>query len=125
MLFTPQAWPAPTFYSLSLNGTSAYVDVVPVESSGVSLNITASITVEAWIKTNEFDKQDIIARFNRTASAGTDGGYAIRLLDDNKVATADSTICFELIAGVLMKQPKTGDDPFALHLRRGERSFDP
>ncbi|MFY9610254.1 MAG: S8 family serine peptidase [Blastocatellia bacterium] len=103
LLFVPNPWPAQALFSLSLNGTSASFNVVPVPSTGVSLDITASITVEAWIKTNEFDKQDIIARYNPTASTGTDGGYAIRLLDDNRVrfrlykninsiATLDSTV---------------------------------
>ena len=69
LLFT-QSWPAPTFYSLSLNGTSAYVSVVPPASTGVSLDITGSITLEAWIYLNINNVvQSIITRYGTT-----DGG---------------------------------------------------
>jgi len=80
LLFT-QSWPAPTFYSLSLNGTSAYVSVVPPGSSGVSLDITGSITLEAWIKlTINNVVQSIITRYGTA-----DGGYALKVRETGKL----------------------------------------
>lgn len=85
LLFTPQTWPTPTYYSLSLNGTSAYVDA-PNGGLGVSLDITGPITVEAWVKTTATVRQGVIERFNSSACTGTsDGGYALRLLQTGKV----------------------------------------
>lgn len=81
LLFTPQAWPVATYYSLSLNGTNAYVDV-PNGGLGVSLDITGPVTVEAWIKTSSTSRQGIIERFNSSACTGTaDGGYALRIVN--------------------------------------------
>lgn len=46
LLYIPPSWPSPTYYSLSLNGTSAYANVpTTTNPSGVTLNITGSITV--------------------------------------------------------------------------------
>ncbi|HXG05824.1 MAG TPA: S8 family serine peptidase, partial [Nitrososphaera sp.] len=69
--------PPPQFsnYSLSLNGTNAYVSV----PNSSSLNVTGPVTVEAWIKTNSpTAQQGIIERYGATG-IGTDGGYALRL----------------------------------------------
>jgi len=64
LLFTPQTWPSPTYYSLSLNGSSAYVDV-PNAGLGVSLDITGAVTVEAWVKLNSNSvRQAIVERYN-------------------------------------------------------------
>lgn len=65
-----------TYNSLSLNGLGAYVNV-PISGS---LNITGSITVEAWIKTNSNTAQQGIIERYKTLGPGTfDGGYALRL----------------------------------------------
>jgi len=81
LLYVPPAWPTPTLYSLSLNGTSAYVNVVPVGSNGVSLDITGPITLEAWIKLNTNTvTQSIVARYGTT-----DGGYALKVRDTGKL----------------------------------------
>ncbi|MEK6286275.1 MAG: LamG-like jellyroll fold domain-containing protein [Acidobacteriota bacterium] len=86
LLFTPLSWPAPTYYSLSLNGTSAYVDV-PNAGLGVSLDITGPVTVEAWVKLNgNTVRQAIVERYNPSAGAGTnDGGYGLRVMPSGKV----------------------------------------
>jgi hypothetical protein len=59
-------------FSASLNGSTAYVSV----PNSTSLDITGSITVEAWIKTPtpSAAQQGIIERF-----AASNGGYALRL----------------------------------------------
>lgn len=58
-------------YSLSLDGAGAYAEV----PDNPSLNLTGSLTLEAWIKTNsETAQQGIIERFTDTG-----GGYALRL----------------------------------------------
>ncbi|MEK6407440.1 MAG: LamG-like jellyroll fold domain-containing protein [Acidobacteriota bacterium] len=88
LLFVPQSWPTPTYKSLSLNGTSAYVDVPNTPAGlGVSIDITGPITVEAWIKLNSPGvRQGIIERYNPSAGAGTtDGGYALRVLSNGKL----------------------------------------
>jgi hypothetical protein len=86
LVFTPSAWDAPTYYSLSLDGATGYVDV-PDGGQGVSLNITGAITVEAWINTNTpMSHQGIIERYNNSAGMGTnDGGYALRIINNGKV----------------------------------------
>jgi hypothetical protein len=64
------------YFSLSLNGTTAYVNV----PNSTSLNITGAITVEAWIKTNSATAQQSIIERYRTTGVGTiNGGYALRL----------------------------------------------
>jgi hypothetical protein len=86
LLFTPLAWPTPTYYSLSLDGSTGYVDV-PGGGQGVSLNITGAVTVEAWINTNStMIHQGIIERYNNSAGMGTnDGGYALRINNHGKI----------------------------------------
>ncbi|MEK6320885.1 MAG: S8 family serine peptidase [Acidobacteriota bacterium] len=86
LLFTPLSWPAPTYYSLSLNGTSAYVDV-PNAGLGVSLDFTGPVTVEAWVKLNSNTvRQAIVEKYNPSAGAGTNnGGYGLRLMPSGKV----------------------------------------
>jgi hypothetical protein len=82
LLYVPSSWPTPTFYSLSLDGASGYVQV-PTASSpgGVQLNITGLITVEAWIKLNSTGSaQGIIERFS-----ASDGGYALRVKGNGKL----------------------------------------
>ncbi len=66
-------------YSLSLNGTSAYVEV---PSSG-SLNLSGPLTVEAWIKPNSSSLQGIAERYKWLSTP--DGGFALRLSSDGKV----------------------------------------
>jgi hypothetical protein len=80
LLFIPQTWPTPTYYSLSLNGTTAYVSV-PNNGMGVSLDITGPITLEAWIKisTNTVE-QNIIRK-----GGITDGGYALKVMGSGKL----------------------------------------
>jgi hypothetical protein len=64
-------------YSLSVNGTSAYVNV----PNSPSINVTGPITVEAWVKTNLdgtfFNR--VISRYSETG-----GGYILDLYH-NKV----------------------------------------
>jgi hypothetical protein len=68
-------------YSLSLNGSTGYVNI---PASG-SLNISGPITIEAWIKTNSTTtQQGIIERYDWNAFAG---GYGLRL-------TAAGTLAF-------------------------------
>jgi Concanavalin A-like lectin/glucanases superfamily/Ig-like domain from next to BRCA1 gene len=67
---------SPSYFSLSLNGTSAYVSV----PNSTSLNITGAITVEAWIKTNSATaQQGIVERYSTSGVGTTNGGYALRL----------------------------------------------
>ena len=85
LLYVPPAWPTPTLYSLSLNGTSAYANIVNNSSSGVSLNIAGAITIEGWIKTSGTNSQVIIDKHNPSAGAGTnDGGYELKLASNGK-----------------------------------------
>lgn len=79
LLFTPLTWDAPTYYSLSLNGTSAYVDVVDA-GLGVKLDITGAITLEAWVFLNTVVEQTIVRK-----GGITDGGYALKLMGNGKV----------------------------------------
>ena len=86
LLFVPLLWPTPTYYSLSLNGTSAYADV-PNAGLGVSLDITGPLTLEAWIRlNNNTTRQAIVEKYKPSAGAGTnDGGYGLRVLPSGKV----------------------------------------
>ncbi len=68
-------------YSLNINGLDEYVSV----PNSSSINITGSITVEAWIRTGLAKKQDIVGRYKPNVTSGFEGGYSLRLLDDNKV----------------------------------------
>ena len=72
--FTPRTESQSTLRSLSLNGTTASVDV----PTSTSLNITGPITVEAWIKFNAIDgnNHDIVSRINRNDST-SGGGYSL------------------------------------------------
>ncbi len=81
LLYIPPAWPTPTLYSLSLNGTSAYVNVVPAPSVGVQLDISGSITVEAWIKLNTNTVEQSIVRKSGT----TGGGYALKVMGNGNL----------------------------------------
>jgi len=64
-------------YSVSLDGTAAYVNV----PNSTSLNITGAITVEAAIKTNlAGTDQAIIERYNNFGAGTFDGGYVLRLV---------------------------------------------
>ena len=74
---TPSA--AGTNYSLSLNGTGAYVRVV----DSPSLDVSGPITVEAWIKTNTISQQAIIERYRWLDAP--DGGFALRLNGEGKL----------------------------------------
>ncbi|HKR13834.1 MAG TPA: LamG-like jellyroll fold domain-containing protein [Pyrinomonadaceae bacterium] len=72
---------APSNKSLSLNGTSHYVRV----PDSASINITGPLTVEAWIKTTASStEQGIVERYDD--EGGTDGGYALRLHSNGKLA---------------------------------------
>jgi len=71
----------PAYHSLSLNGTTAYVQV----ANSSSLNITGSITVEAWFKVNSIGAyQDILAR-ESFAVSGSGGGYELSVTNTGKV----------------------------------------
>ncbi|HKV35769.1 MAG TPA: LamG-like jellyroll fold domain-containing protein [Pyrinomonadaceae bacterium] len=111
--FTPRTKSQSTLRSLSLNGTTASVDV-PNHST---LNITGAITVEAWIKFNAIDSNnhDIVSRINRNDST-SGGGYSLTVNPAGKVrldlfqnynayttvigATAMSTGAWHHVAGV-------------------------
>jgi len=87
LLFVPQTWPTPTYYSLSLNGSTAYIDVPDPPSGGVPLDITGAITVEAWIKTTSTTvRQCIVERYNNSACTGTaDGAYSLLIRPNGNV----------------------------------------
>jgi hypothetical protein len=86
LLFVPQTWPTPAYYSLSLNGSTAYLDVPDPTSGGVPLDITGAITVEAWIKTTSTVRQCIVERYNSSACTGTaDGGYSLLIRPNGNV----------------------------------------
>lgn len=84
LLFTPLSWSAPTYYSLSLNGTSAYADV-PNAGLGVSFDITGPITVEAWIRLSAVPTgaSGIVERYMDLTTA--EGGFALRLSSGRKL----------------------------------------
>lgn len=85
LLFVPQTWPTPAYYSLSLNGSTAYVDV-PNGGLGVSFDITGPVTVEAWVKTTSTVRQTIVERYNNSACTGTtDGGYRLLIRPNGNV----------------------------------------
>ena len=97
-LYAPLSWPTPTHYSLSLNGTSGYVEVpTSVNPNGVELNITSWITVEAWIKLNSNGvTQGIVERFS-----ASDGGYALRITSQGKLRfyTLNNASSFDFVTG--------------------------
>ena len=80
--FTPSSSSQSSLRSLSLNGTTASVDV-PNHST---LNITGSITVEAWIKYNAIDGNyhDIVSRVDRNTT-GSGGGYSLTVNPTGKL----------------------------------------
>jgi len=91
LLFVPQTWPTPTYYSLSLNGSTAYIDVPDPTSGGVPLDITGAVTVESWVKTTSTVRQGIVERYNNTACTGSaDGGYAL-------IIRANGSVRFETL----------------------------
>lgn len=70
--------PAQPGHSLSLNGTSQYVEI----PNSDSLNITGALTLEAWVKTSSTTGyQQIVSRYGYGAS---NGGYEL-LLYNGKV----------------------------------------
>ena len=86
LLFVPQSWPTPTYYSLSLNGSTACIDVPDPASGGVPLDITGAITVEGWVKTTSTARQAIVERYNGSACTGTaDGGYGLLIRTNGNV----------------------------------------
>jgi YD repeat-containing protein len=62
-------------HSLSVNGSSAYVQV----PNSTSINITGAITVEAWIKPNSIGAYQYIASRETYGVSGTGGGYELTL----------------------------------------------
>ena len=67
-------------HSLSLNGSTGYVQV----PNSSSLNISGAITVEAWVKVNSIGAyQDIISR-ESYGQSGTGGGYALTVTNVGK-----------------------------------------
>ena len=81
LLITAEAGSGGGSHSLSLNGTTAYVQV----PSSTSLNITGSITLEAWVKYNSTGAyRDIISR-ESWGQSGTGGGYELSLTNLGKV----------------------------------------
>jgi subtilisin family serine protease len=86
LLFVPQTWPTPSYFSLSLNGSTGYIDVPDPTSGGVPLDITGSVTVEGWVKTTSTARQGIVERYNNSACTGTaDGGYALLIRANGNV----------------------------------------
>ena len=67
--------------SLSLNGTSAYVQ----GPSSSSLSIAGAITVEAWVKIDSIGAYRTIISKEAFQQAGTDGGYRLAITDLGKV----------------------------------------
>jgi hypothetical protein len=64
--------------SLSLPGT-AHVSVAA--PAGSSLDITGSLTVEAWVKTSKTTSQGLVERWNPgDGGTGLNGGYSLRIL---------------------------------------------
>ena len=68
-------------HSLSLNGTSAYVQ----GPSSSSLSITGAITVEAWIKIDSIGVYRTIISKEAFQQTGTGGGYRLAITDLGKV----------------------------------------
>ena len=64
--------------AMSFNGTDDYVDC----GNGASLNITDAITIEAWVKADDYNTNSYVASKGRDAYAG----YHIRF-KDNKFYT--------------------------------------
>lgn len=71
----------PSYHSLSVNGTNAYVQV----PNSSSLNITGAITVEAWIKPNSIGTYQHILSRETFGVAGTGGGYELTLNNVGKL----------------------------------------
>jgi RHS repeat-associated protein len=68
------------YYSGSFNGTNAYAEV----PSSSSLNISGSLTLEAWVKINAIGNyQDIINR-ESWGQSGTGGGYELSVTNIGK-----------------------------------------
>lgn len=88
---------APSNKSLSLNGTDHYVRV----ANSSSINITGPLTVEAWIKTTASNRdQGIVERYD--VNGNTDGGYALRIHANNKLAfytLRDGDLLYDFVEG--------------------------
>jgi lysophospholipase L1-like esterase len=52
-----------------------------VTANRPGLNITGSITVEAWIKTTSTAQQGIVERFNSYGVGSINGGFVVALSD--------------------------------------------
>ena len=80
-------WLAPSsqsqgsYHSVSLNGTSAYLDA----ANSTSLNISGSVTVEAWIKLNN-TAGSIRTVLQKAEWFGSEGGYELAITGQGKVA---------------------------------------
>lgn len=84
-------------FSLSLNGSSAYMSV----PSSSSLNVTGPFTVEAWIKTNTptATLQGIVEKYRWLPGAGN-GGFAFRLGDGRlQLYTIVDSNQYDLVVG--------------------------
>ncbi len=80
--FAPTSDSQTTKHSLSVNGSSGYVSV----PNSSTINISGSITVEAWIKVNSINGnyQDIVCR-EAYGQSGTGGGYEFAITNTGKV----------------------------------------
>ncbi|HKU77549.1 MAG TPA: LamG-like jellyroll fold domain-containing protein [Pyrinomonadaceae bacterium] len=67
--------PASGDQSLSLNGTTAYLQA----PNSSSLNITGAITVEAWVKPTSIGSYQYLVSRESFSQAGTGGGYELTL----------------------------------------------
>jgi YD repeat-containing protein len=68
-------------HSLSGNGTSSYTQA----PSSSSLNITGSITLEAWIKINALGAPRAVISREAFQQSGTGGGYRLLITDTGRV----------------------------------------
>jgi hypothetical protein len=98
MLHVPSSWPAPSYRSLSLNGTTAYVQVPTVSSpNGVKLDITSYVTVEAWVWLNSVGSpRPVVERYS-----SSDGGYSLDITNLGKVKfyTLTNASTFDSVTG--------------------------
>jgi hypothetical protein len=79
-------------FSLSLDGQS-WVKV----ANSPTLDAQGSITVETWVKTTATARAGVVEHYNNSATTGSDGGYALRMLKNGQVAffTLQNAVTFD------------------------------
>ena len=78
--FTPSSQSQGSYNSVSLNGTTAYLDA----PHSTSLNISGSVTIEAWIKLNN-TAGSIRTVLQKAEWYGTEGGYELSINGEGKL----------------------------------------